>query len=405
MSLFGREAVRALGRHRLRSALAAIGIMFGIAAVVLVVAIGTAGSERAQLELHKLGDNLVWIEAGGRNVNGVRTGTHGTTSLTMDDADAIRREVPLLKSLSPQVDGSVQVIGAAHNWFTRFRGETPEYLDIKRWEVAEGGSFSDRDVADAAAKALIGKTVRDQLFGELNAVGEIVRINGFPFEVVGVLAPKGQTQYGQDQDDWVLVPYTTAQKKLLGKGHTWLDDILCSAVTPEAVNPAIDQVMALLRQRHHIRAGEEDDFNIRRPDELIKAHIAAAQTLATLLVAIACIALLVGGIGIMNVMLATVAQRTREIGLRMAVGARPLDVQVQFLGEAALLSLGGGALGIALSVGGTYLFGDMLGWEIAIPPEALLLAVGFSVGVGLSFGLYPARRASQMDPIEALRHE
>jgi putative ABC transport system permease protein len=370
-----------------------------------VVAIGTAGAERAELELHKLGDNLVWIEAGGRNVNGVRTGTHGTSSLTMDDAEAIRREVPLLKSLSPQVDGSVQVIGAAHNWFTRFRGETPEYLDIKRWEVAEGGSFSDRDVSDAAAKALIGKTVRDQLFGATNAVGEIVRINGFPFEVVGVLAPKGQSSTGQDQDDWVLLPYTTAQKKLLGKGHTWLDDILCSAVTPEAVNPAIDQVIALLRQRHHIRAGEDDDFNIRRPDELIKAHIAAAQTLATLLVALACISLLVGGIGIMNVMLATVAQRTREIGLRMAVGARPLDVQVQFLGEAALLSLVGGALGILISVGGSSVFGDMLGWELSIPPAALALAVGFSVGVGLLFGLYPARRASQMDPIEALRHE
>jgi len=405
VGLFCREAVRALLRHKLRSALTTLGIMIGIAAVVLVVAVGQAGSARAEAELQKLGDNLVWIEAGARNINGVRNGSHGTTSLTADDYEAIKREVPLLKRISPQVDGTIHVSSATKNWTTRYRGETPDYLAIKKWDVALGAPFSDDDVTQAASKVLIGETVRKELFGAGDAVGQVIRINGQLFDVVGVLAPKGTNADGRDQDDWILMPYTTAEKKIRGGGLTWLDDILCSAVSPEAVTPAIDHVVAVLRDRHRIRAGEDDDFNIRRPDEVLKAQLEAARALTLLLVSIASISLLVGGIGIMNVMLASVAQRTREIGVRLAIGARAGAIQLQFLGEAVMLSLAGGLLGVVLSFAGRFLFERALEWPIQIPPTAMLVAVVSSAAVGLFFGYYPARRASRLDPIVALRHE
>jgi putative ABC transport system permease protein len=405
VALFCREAARALVRHKTRSALTTLGIMIGIAAVVLVVAVGEAGKARAEQALQDLGDNLVWIEAGARNINGVRNGSHGTTSLTLEDALAIRREVPLIKRISPQIDGNLQVIFGNRNWQTRYRGETPDYLAIKRWPVALGQSFSRDDVDQSASKILLGETVRQQLFGMENPVGQLVRINSQLYEVVGVLAPKGQNADGRDQDDWLLLPHTTAQTKLRGRGIQYLDDILCSATAPEAVNPAIDRVMALLRERHHIAPGMEDDFNIRRPDEIIKAQIEASRTLELLLVSVASISLLIGGIGIMNVMLASVAQRTREIGLRLAIGAREGAVQLQFLGESVMLSLFGGVLGVALSVVASPAMGHVLDWRLAIPLRALLIAVASSVGVGIFFGFYPARLAARLDPIEALRHE
>jgi putative ABC transport system permease protein len=404
-NLFFREAVRALARHKLRSALTTLGICIGIAAVVLVVAIGKAGSQRAQQALADLGENFVWIEAGSRSVSGVRTGTHGTSTLTVGDAEAIRREVPLISRVSPQVDGNIQIIGGNRNWGTHYRGESPEYLAIKRWPVATGIAFSQDDVDHAAAKVLLGETVRQQLFGNANPVGEIVRIQGQLFEVVGVLAPRGQTGDGRDQDDWVFLPYTAAQKRFRSHLVTWLDDILCSAVSPQAVEPAIRQVQSLLQQRHHIDQGEDDDFNIRRPDELLKAQMEASNTLANLLISVAAISLLVGGIGIMNVMLASVAQRTAEIGLRMAVGARESAIRVQFLGEAVVLSLIGGVFGVGLSFVGSFGFERTLGWPISIPPSALLVAVASAVTVGVVFGYYPAWRASRLDPIEALHHE
>jgi len=405
IGLFCREAVRALLRHKLRSALTTLGIMIGIAAVVLVVAVGEAGSARAENELQKLGDNLVWIEAGSRNINGVRNGSHGTTSLTAEDAEAIRRDVPELKAMSPQVDGTIHVSSSTRNWTTRFRGETPDYLAIKRVTVVAGTPFSDEDVTVAASKVLLGETVRRELFGTDNPIGQQIRINGLLFDVIGLLGPKGQNADGRDQDDWILLPYTTAEKKIRGGGLTWLDDILCSAVSPQAVAPAIAHVTAVLRDRHHIRAGEGDDFNIRRPDEVLKAQLESAHALTLLLVTIASISLLVGGIGIMNVMLASVVQRTREIGVRLAIGARSSAIQLQFLGESVVLSLAGGILGVALSIAGKFLFETALEWPIEISPIAVMVAVAASAGVGVFFGYYPARRAARLDPIAALRHE
>ena len=404
-ALFCTEALRALRRNKLRSALAGLAIMIGIAAVVCVVAIGRAGSRRAEEQLLNLGDNFVWVEAGSRAPSGVRTGTHGTTRLTLEDAEAILREVPLMKRITPNVDGSLQVVFGERNWRTRYRGVGPDYLDIKRWKVARGAPYTEEDVRRASSVCLIGDTVREQLFGDSDPVGQTIRAGGKLMVVVGLLERKGQSGTGQDQDDTILLPWTTAQKKIRGRNQTWLDDIIGSAVAPEAVNPAIDQIQSLLRQRHRIQPGDEDDFNIRRPDEILKARVETSRTLSALLLSVASIALVVGGIGVMNVMLVSVTERTREIGLRLAVGATEAAVQLQFLGEAVMITFVGGLLGILLGAGGCAAIGAALGWSVSVPVEALALAPAISIAVGLFFGFYPARRAAHLDPIEALRHE
>ncbi len=318
------EPLRALARHKLRSTLTALGIMVGVAAVIWVVAIGQAATARAEAELANLGDNLVWVEAGSRNINGVRTGSHGTTSLTADDAQAIRREMTLIKSVAENVDGNVQVIRGNRNWNTRYRGVSPEYLDIKGWQMGDGAFFTNEHVENVDSVVVIGETVRRQIFGAANPIGETIRVQGVLFQVIGLLASKGQSSSGQDQDDVIMMPWTTTQKKLKGKGYEWLDDILCSATSRAAVNPAVDAVTALMRQRHHIGPGEPDDFNIRRPDEVLNAQIQTSRTLELLLISLASISLLVGGIGIMNVMLASVAQRVVEIGPRRSRHAQRL---------------------------------------------------------------------------------
>jgi putative ABC transport system permease protein len=403
--LFFLESARALLRHKLRTTLAAIGTMVGVAAVIWVVAIGRAGTAVAEAQLAELGDNLVWVEAGSRNVNGVRTGSHGTTSLMPSDAEAIRREIPLVKAVAENVDGTAQVVYGDRNWNVRWRGVSPEYFDVKRWQLAEGSFFTSSQVRDADSVLVIGETARQQLFGEASPVGKLVRVQGAVFRVVGLLTARGQSSTGQDQDDVIVMPWTTAQRKLKGRGYEWLDDILCSAVSPEAVDDAVQAVASLIRQRHRTDWGGPDDFNMRRPDEVMKAQIEASRTLATLLTLMASIALVVGGIGIMNVMLASVAQRTAEIGIRMAVGATTSAVHVQFLGEAVLLSAVGGVLGLLLSVVGLPALQTVLGWRLSPPPEAALVAVVFSVSEGVLFGFYPAWRAARLDPIVALRNE
>jgi putative ABC transport system permease protein len=399
------ESLRALSRYKLRTTLTALGSMVGVAAMIWVVGIGRAGTAAAQVELAKLGDSLVWVEAGSRNVNGVRTGTHGTTSLMPSDAEAIRREISLVKAVAENVDGSAQVVFGDHNWNTRWRGVSPEYFDVKLWDMTDGSPFTGDHVKSADSVVVIGETVRQQLFGSLSPIGKVIRVQAFPFRVVGLLASKGQTATGQDQDDVVMMPWTTAQRKLRGGGYEWLDDIVCSAVSPEAVDPAVEAIQALIRQRHHIEPGADDDFNMRRPDQVINAQIAASRTLEILLVTLAAISLVVGGIGIMNMMLASVAQRTREVGIRMAVGATPRAVQVQFLGEAAMLSLLGGALGIPLSAGGIAFIEPLVGWKLSMSGDAAAVAVGFAVAVGLLFGYLPAWRAARLDPIAALYSE
>jgi putative ABC transport system permease protein len=397
------QGLRALGRNRLRSTLTMLGIAIGIAAVVCVVAIGNAGSQQIQTLMENLGENLVWIEAGNRNVRGVRTGSQSTKTLVPADMDAILREIPLIKACTPQVDTRVQVVYGNQNWSTTFRGFSPEYFRIKRWNVTEGVPFDQYAVDAAANVCVLGQTVRSFLFGNQDPIGATIRIKSVPFLVIGVLEPKGMTAFGSDQDDTILVPYTTGQKKLAG--YTWLNDILCSAVSPEAVKPAQDQVAALLRERHRIGPGQDDDFSIRNPEDQLQAQLEASRTMTVLLVSIGSVSLLVGGIGIMNVMLVSVTERTREIGVRLAVGATERHVQLQFLGEAVTLCLAGGAAGVLLGATGTVLLGRALGWPLQFSAGALGVALLFSIVVGLFFGYYPAKKASSLDPIEALRYE
>jgi putative ABC transport system permease protein len=397
------SAVGALMRNRTRSLLTVLGIMIGIAAIICVVAIGKAGQQEVQRQLDNLGNNLVWIEAGNRNVNGVRTGTRGTPTLTMGDAFAIKNQIPLIESVSPQVDDSVQIVYGNQNWFTSYRGVTPEYFDIKRWLVDQGALFSSDDVEHSSEVCVLGRSVRDQLFGSEDPIGKVVRVMGMPCKVVATLQPKGVAISGQDQDDTFMLPYTVAQKRL--RGIVWIDDIFASAVSPEVVKLAGSQAAAILRDRHHLRPETEDDFNIQNPEDVIKAQLESNRTLTVLLVTIASISLLIGGIGIMNVMLVSVSERTREIGVRVAVGATEGAIRLQFLGEAVMLSLIGGAAGVLLGMVGSFVIGRGFGWSMEMSLESIGLAVLFSVGVGVFFGYYPARKASQLNPIDALRYE
>jgi len=398
-----RSAVVALLRNKMRSVLTVLGITIGIAAVICVVSIGKAGQARVEQQLNNLGHNFVWVEAGGRAVNGVRTGTHATKTLIFADAVAIKNQISLIKSVSPQVDGPVQVIYGNQNWFTSYRGVSPEYFDIKRWYVDQGAIVSQDDVDRAADVCAIGRTVREQLFGVEDPIGKVIRINNLPCTVIATLHPKGLSLDGRDQDDTVILPYTMAQKKL--KGITWLDDILCSAVSQDAVKVAGQEATAVLRDRHHLRPEEGDDFNIRNPEDIIQAQLDASKTLTVLLIAIASVSLIVGGIGIMNVMLVSVTERTREIGVRVAVGATEEAIQLQFLGEAIMLSLVGGAAGVLFGIVGSYLVGQTLHWQTEMSLESVAVAAFFAIAVGVFFGYYPARKASLLDPIEALRYE
>ena len=398
-----RVAVRALARNKMRSVLTMLGIIIGVGAVICSVAVGEGASNQVQEQIRSIGDNMIWIEAGGRNVNGLRTGARGTKSLTLGDAKAIVQQVPLVFNVSPHVDTGVQVIYGNQNWFTQVRGVSPEYLAVRRWKVANGSLFFQGDMDYAANVCLLGQTIVDALFGTEDPLGKTIRVKSLPCKVIGVLATKGQSAFGQDQDDVLIMPFTTVQRKI--KGIDWLDDIMCSAASGEAIAPAERQITSLLRERHHLRSDEEDDFNLRHPADIAQASAQSQRVLTLLLASIASISLVVGGIGIMNIMLVSVTERTREIGLRMAVGATEENVQAQFLSEAVMLSLLGGSLGVLAGVAGSSAISDALAWPTQIPPQAILIAAVFSMAVGVVFGYYPARKAAHLDPIEALRYE
>jgi putative ABC transport system permease protein len=398
-----REALKALLRNKVRSVLTMLGIIAGVGSFICVVGVGEAGSKRVEDQLHNVGDNLVWLEAGGRARNGVRVGSRGSKTLTLGDCRAVLDQVPGIKSASPNVDGHIQVIYGNSNWGTQFRGVSPDYFEIRKWRIALGSPFIDDDVEHASTVCVIGETIASNLFGTANPIGEVIRVQGVPFKVLGVLQAKGFSATGQDQDDFLVMPITTAQKRITGMD--WLDDVYFSATRREDILEAAKRIIALVRERHHLRPGEDDDFNIRTPEEIIRAQLAAANVFTLLLGSAASLSLLVGGIGIMNIMMVSVTERTREIGVRMAVGATDRDIQMQFLSEAIVMSLIGGALGVGAGIAGSFLLRSTLHWQMQLSLNTMTVAALFSAGVGIFFGYYPARKASQLDPIEGLRFE
>jgi putative ABC transport system permease protein len=398
-----REVFRALVRNRIRSLLTMLGIIMGVASFICVVGVGRAGSSRVEDQLSKVGDNLIWVEAGSRAVNGVRVGSRGTKSLIVGDSQAVLDQVPGIKSASPNVDGHVQVVYGNLNWGTQYRGVSPEYFDIRRWEIERGAAFTQDDQEHNAAVCVLGQTPATNLFGDEDPIGKTINVNSVPFKVLGVLRGKGFSATGFDQDDFVVMPVTTAQKRITG--HDWLDDIYFSAGSREGIPEATRQIVGVMRERHHLRTGEDNDFNIRTPEELIRTQLAAANIFMWFLGLVASLSLLVGGIGIMNIMLISVTERTREIGIRLAVGATEQDIQLQFLSEAVVMSLAGGALGVLAGTAGAFLLQGTLGWEIQLSARIMIIAGLFSAGVGIFFGYYPARKAALLDPIEGLRYE
>jgi putative ABC transport system permease protein len=398
-----RLALKALSQNKLRSGLTMLGIIIGVGAVICVVAIGEGAEASVERAITNIGANMIWVEAGGVKRNGIRTGSFGTKTLTLADYEAIKEHIGLVTNVTPQADTHVQVVYGNQNWGTAVRGVGPEYLALKGWNVVRGGMYTDIDVQRAANVCVLGQTIVNQLFGSQDPVGETIRVKDQPCVVVGVLEVKGQSATGQDQDDQFLMPYTSVMKKLQGK--TWLDDILMSGTSAGVVAEAESEIAALLRERHHLRSGADDDFNLRHPTEIAEAVKQSTQTMEALLAAIASVSLLVGGIGIMNIMLVSVTERTREIGLRQAVGARGRDVLRQFLVEAVILSLIGGAIGIGLGMVGARTIANSFQWPTRVSPNAIAVAFGCSAAIGVFFGYYPARQAARLDPIEALRFE
>ena len=396
-------AAKAISRNRMRSVLTMLGMVIGVSAVICTIAIGAGASAKVTDAITSIGANMIWIEAGNRNVAGVRTGSYGSRSLLVSDATAIQQQVSLVTNVSPSVDTRVQLIYGNQNWNCSVRGVAPEYLAVKSWPVVRGEMFTTRDIDAAANVTVLGGTVVAELFGEADPVGQMIRVNDQLTKVVGVLGDKGQSVTGQDQDDTLMMPYTTVMKKLMG--HWWLDDMMMSAISAAEQPQAEADIAALLRDRHHLRPDQPDDFNIRHPTEIAQVVAESAQTMELLLASVASVSLLVGGVGIMNIMLVSVTERTREIGLRLAVGGRARDVLRQFLLEALLLSVVGGALGIGLGLLASHMIATRLAWPTRVTSNSIVLAFAVAGSIGLVFGYYPARRAAQLDPIEALRFE
>jgi putative ABC transport system permease protein len=403
-----RIALRALRVNKLRSTLTMLGIIIGVAAVIVMIAIGAGARGRIEEQIRALGSNLIMLTPGSVTASGVRMGSGSRNVLTEDDSYAIQREILDVVASSPQLRGTGQVVAGNNNWATVFYGVTPEYFDARNWVLATGKTFEPSDMSGAAKVAIIGETVARNLFGDSDPVGQSIRIRKVPFTVIGTLVPKGQSLMGQDQDDVILMPISTARNRVLGGSvarQRTAGTIFVKVREGADIKTVEEEIRGLLRQRHRVQPGAEDTFTLRNLSELLAAREESSRIMALLLAAVASVSLLVGGIGIMNIMLVSVTERTREIGLRMAVGARARDILAQFLVEAVTLALIGGLIGIALGLGGSWLIAHFADWRVELRPDSVVLAVGFAAAIGIFFGFYPARKASRLLPIEALRYE
>jgi putative ABC transport system permease protein len=403
-----RVALRALRVNKLRSALTMLGIIIGVGAVIAMVGVGSGAQARVAEQIQSLGSNLIIVLSGSTNVSGIRLGQGSRLSITEEDAAALAREIPSVQATAPSMRGNAQVVYGNLNWATGIQGVTPEYSEVREWSVVAGRFITSEDVAGATKVALLGQTTAESLFGDSTPLGQVVRIKKVPFTVVGILDRKGQNSWGQDQDDTVLIPLSTAKKKVLGVSQANARSVGAISVKVRAgedMAEAEGQMRELLRQRHRLQPYQEDDFTLRNLSEILQTQEESSKVMTYLLAAIASVSLLVGGIGIMNIMLVSVTERTREIGLRMAVGARGRDILMQFLVEAVTLSLIGGVIGIVLGLGGSRAISQFAEWRTQVPPQAVAMAFGFSACVGVFFGFYPARKAARLDPIEALRYE
>jgi putative ABC transport system permease protein len=396
-------AARALQRNKLRTVLTMLGIIMGVGAVIAMVSIGDGAKAMVEKQIANLGQNVIQVLSGSVGRGGLNTGWGSAGTLTIDDANSIDREVEGVSTVSPEVRTMSQVAAGNQNWFTQIMGEGEGYLDLRQWPLAEGAMFSEQDVRSANKVAVIGKTTARQLYGEASAIGQIIRVKAVPFIIVGELIPKGLGFGGNDQDDVLIIPYTSAMKRVTGA--TTLRSINVQAENADAIPSVQNQIIDLLRQRHRTGQGRDDDFNVRTQQEIAEVVTASSRVMTMLLAAIASVSLLVGGIGIMNIMLVSVTERTREIGIRMAVGAKGRDILMQFLIEAVTLSAVGGAIGIGLGIGSSRLLASKMNWPTLTSPTWIVIAFVFSAAVGIIFGFYPAHKASQLDPIDALRYE
>jgi putative ABC transport system permease protein len=398
-------ALRALARNKMRSMLTMLGIIIGVGAVIAMVGIGQGASASVQSQIAQLGNNVLYVSAGSSSSGGFRGGSGSGTTLTVEDVDAIEQEIPWVRAATPTVRASGQLVVGSENWSASggINGVDEQYPEIRDWSVASGTFFTASDVRSAARVAVLGRTVADNLFGGADPVGQTLRIRNLPFRVVGVLAAKGQSATGQDQDDTVLIPYSTALKKLLARNH--IQSAMVSAVSAEASFTAQEEIASLLRQRHKLRPNEEDDFSVRNMTDIAEAAEGSSRIMTNLLASIAGVSLLVGGIGIMNIMLVSVTERTREIGIRLAIGARSGVIRRQFLVESVTISMLGGAIGIIMGLLASFVISSALAWPTLISPVSIVVSVVFSVLIGVTFGYYPARKAASLDPIDALRFE
>jgi putative ABC transport system permease protein len=399
-----RIAMRALARNKLRSVLTMLGIIVGVGAVIAMLAVGQGAQQAMQQQIQAMGSNMLFVGAGTVTRGGMHLGWGSTKSLVYDDMLAILRECPAAHAAAPGSSSNAQVVFGNDNWATRLNGTEPQYFDVRTWGFQEGSSFTQNDVDMSANVAVIGETIRKNLFGAVDPLGQTIRVNNLPFRVVGVLIPKGTSAaMGDDQDDIILIPLTTLQKKVTGQ--PWLRWIMVSAISRQGSYAAQQQITSLLRDRHRIRSGDDNDFFVRNLADLADVADEAGRVMTLLLASIASVSLLVGGIGIMNIMLATVLERTREIGIRRAIGARQADIIRQFLTEAVLISILGGLIGIAFGFTLSRVIAAAAGWSTVVTATSIGVAFGVSVGIGLVFGIYPAVQAAKLDPIEAIRYE